>query len=58
MTYSIDIINQFIDFASKNTKLSLYSSISNISIKILFIKKYCQKILFIKKYCQKYIMTL
>ena len=28
MTYSIDIINQFIDFASKNTKLSLYSSIS------------------------------
>ena len=35
MTYSIDIINQFIDFASKNTKLSLYSSISNISIKTL-----------------------
>ncbi len=24
MTYSVDIINQFIDFASKNTKLSLY----------------------------------
>ena len=38
MTYSIDIINQFIDFASKNTKLFLYSLISNISIKILFIK--------------------
>ena len=28
MTYSIDIINQFIDFASKNTKLSLYIIIS------------------------------
>ena len=45
MTYSIDIINQFIDFASKNTKLSLYSSISNISIKILFINYKVKNIL-------------
>ena len=33
MTYSIDIINQFIEFASKNNNLSLYSSTSNISKK-------------------------
>jgi hypothetical protein len=35
MTYSIDIINQFIEYASKNNNLSLYSSTSNISKKTL-----------------------
>ncbi len=47
MTYSIDIIDQFIEYASKNNNLSLYSSTSNISKKYFFKKVLSKKFIMI-----------